>query len=146
MQRSTTKMPDVAAEQLQLLPDRVRSRPVDIAHIPLLRSTTAALEYACTLASVVPKQVYPYMDYDKSAWSRICSGELDLDGREIHRFESVVGNHAYLFYLNHEAGFDLTTLRKTQDDQEKRIEELEREVADRDRSIRLLVDALKGKP
>ena len=144
MQRDSTKLRDV--EQLPLLPEKkIQSHPVDLARIQLLQSTKEALEYGCTLANVVPKQVYPYMDCDKSTWSRICSGEWDLDGRDIRHFDCVVGNDAYLLYLVHDHGYDLNSLRKTQDDQEKRIAELEREVADRDRSIRLLVDALKGR-
>lgn len=143
MQRRPTKLPDV--EQLPLLPERIQSKPVDYARIRLLQSTTEALDYACTLAGVAPKQVYLRMDIDKGTWSRICSGEFDLDGRDIRRFDSEIGNDAYLLYLLHDHGYDLDSLRKTQDDQEKRIAQLEQEVADRDRSIRLLVDALKGK-
>lgn len=147
MQRDSTKLRDVAEEQLSLIPDRrIVSRDPDRAHIRLLTSTKAALEYACQLANVVPKEVYPYMGCDKTTWSRICSGEWDLDGRDIPKFNQVVGNNAYLLYLCHVDGIELESLRKAQDDKDKLIEALKRQVADQERAIRLVVEAHRGKP
>lgn len=128
-----------------MLPEpSIKSHPVDYARIRLLQSTTEALDYACTLAGVVPKQIYPHMDCDKSTWSRICSGEWDIDGRDIHRFDSLLCNDAYLLYLNHQHGYDLDSMRKTMDDKDRVIAEQAEKIADQERSIRLLVDALKG--
>lgn len=147
MQRDSTKFRTVEdGEQLALIPDRkIMSRPVSLEHIPVLKSTANALEYACQLAGVDRKEVYPHMECDKTTWSRICSGEWDLDGRDIRKFSRVVGNDAYLFYLNHIHGYDLASLRKVHDDRDRRIFELERQVAERDRAIELFVKATKGK-
>lgn len=146
MQRDSTKLRDVAGEQLSLIPDRkIISRPVSLEHIPMLKSTTQALEYACQLAGTVPKEIYSRMDCDKGTWSRICSGEWDLDGRDIPRLNKVLGNSAYLLYLNHVDGWDLSTLRKVQDDKDREIFELRQQVADRDRAIELFVKAAKGR-
>jgi hypothetical protein len=147
MQRRSTKLQNVEPpDQLTLLPERepIVSRPVNLDHIGVLSSTAQALEYACQLASVTPKQVYPYMDCDKTVWSRICSGELDLDGRDIPQFNKVIGNSAYLLYLAHVEGWDLTTIRKVRDDKDRRIAELEQKVADQDRAIRLMVEYNRG--
>lgn len=141
MQRASTKLEDV--EQLALLPDRPKSKPVDLARIALLQSTTEALEYGCTLAGLVPKKVYQPMDCDKGTWSRICGGEWDLDGRDIYRFDRVVGNDAYLLYLNHQHGYDLGAMRKTLDDKDRVIAQQAETIADQERSIRLLVNAMK---
>lgn len=136
----------VEHEQLSLIPDRkIVSRPVDLHQVRVLKSTQAALEYACMLANVVPKEVYPYMEYDKTKWSRIIGGERDLPGRDIPKFNRVVGNNAYLLYLNHLDGIDLDSIRKAQDDKDKRIAELEQTVADQERAIRLVVEAHRGK-
>lgn len=145
MQRDSTKLRNV--EQLSLLPERkkITSAAVDLNHVPLLRSTKEALEYACRLADVVPKEVYPYMDCDKTTWSRICSGEWDLDGRDIHRFSKVVGNNAYPLYIVHEHGYDLHSLRAAQDNKDRRIAELEKTVADQERAMRMWVEAQKGR-
>ena len=146
MQRASTKLRDVAAEQLSLIPDRkIISRPVSLEHIPVLKNTAQALEYACQLAGVVPKEICPHMECDKSTWSRICSGEWDLDGRDIPRLNRVLGNSAYLLYLNHLDGWDLTSLHKVQDDKDREIFELRQQVAERDRAIELFVKAAKAK-
>lgn len=127
MQRPSTKLRDVEhqdGEQLSLIPNRkIISRPVNLAHIPVLQSTKQALEYACQLADVAPKEIYLQMEIDKGTWSRICSGEWDLDGRDIPRLNQVVGNSAYLLYLNHIDGWDLVYMRKTLSDQERQLEE-----------------------
>lgn len=89
---------------------------------------------------MVPKQAYDPMGIDKTTWSRITSGEWDLDGRDVPQFNKVVGNNAYLLYLNHEDGIDLNSIRKTMDDKDRRIAELEDQVADRDRRIETIIE------
>ena len=129
-------------QQLPLIPEKpILSRPVDLTYIPVLKCTADALDYACRLANVVPKAICPLMECDKTVWSRICSGELDLDGRDIPRFNKVVGNSAYLMYLNYVDGWDLASMRKAQDDKDRRIAQLEQELADRDRAMALWVSA-----
>lgn len=143
MQRSTTKLRDV--EQLSLIPERqpIVSEPVNLQHIPLLKNTADALDYACRLAKVVPKAVYTNMGCDKTVWSRICSGELDLDGRDILKFDRTINNDAYLFYLVHQHGYDLPSMRKRGDDKDRRIAELEQELADERRLNTKMVDRLR---
>lgn len=148
MQRSSTKLRNVAdSEQLPLLPEHktVVSKPVSLDRIYTISDTHEALMYGCELAKLAPKQVYPLMDCDKTVWSRITSGEFDLDGRDVLKFDRAVNNDAYLLYLNHIHGYDLTTLRKVQDDKDRRITELEQKLADRDRLIQLQADLLRGK-
>jgi hypothetical protein len=144
MQRSSTKLRGV--EQLSLIPERrpIVSEPVNLQHIPLLKSTADALDYACRLAKVVPKEVYPNMGCDKTVWSRICSGELDLDGRDILKFDRTINNDAYLFFLVHEHGYDLASLRKRGDDKDRRIAELEQELADERRLSAKMVNHIRG--
>lgn len=146
MQRDSTKLRHV--EQLTLLPQReIVSKPVNLEHIPLLKSTAEALGYACQLAGVAPKEVFPLMGprWDKTKWSRITSGERDLLGRDIPRFNQVLNNSAYLLYLNHVDGWDLETMRKAGDDKDRRIAELEQRIADQNRAIQLMVQYQKGK-
>lgn len=139
MQRDSTKLSTV--EQLALLPPAgVVSRPVSFDRIYTLTSTHDALMYGCELAKMVPKQAYGPMRIDKTTWSRITSGEWDLDGRDIPQFNKVVGNNAYLMYLNHLDGIDLASIRKTMDDKDRRIAELEAKVADRDKRIETIIE------
>lgn len=139
-------MKDVA--QLALLPEppKVISRPVSFERIYQLTSTHDALMYACELARksngdpVVPKLIYGEMGCDKTVWSRITTGELDLDGRDIHRFSTVVQNDAYLLYLNHQHGYDLAAMRKTLDDKDRRIAELEKKLADSEQKYQTVIE------
>lgn len=140
MQRPATKLRNVE-QQLPLISEKpIVSRPVDLSYIPSLQSTSDALDYACKLANVVPKALCPLMDCDKTVWSRICSGEFDLDGRDIPRFNKVIGNSAYLFYLNHVDGWDINSMRKAQDDKDRRIAELEQRLAKKEVEVNALID------
>lgn len=139
MQRVSTKLS--AVEQLQLIPQpSVVSRPVSFDRIYTLTDTHDALMYACELGKKVPKQAYEPMGIDKTTWSRICGGEWDLDGRDILKFDRIVGNDAYLLYLNHLHGYDLASMRKAQDDKDRRIAELEAQVAERDKRIETIIE------
>jgi hypothetical protein len=144
MQRSSTKLRDV--EQLTLIPERrpIVSEPVNLQHIPFLKNTSDALDYACRLAKVVPKEVYPNMGCDKTVWSRICSGELDLDGRDILKFDRTINNDVYLLFLVHQHGYDLASMRKRGDDKDRRIAELEQELADERRLSAKMVNHMRG--
>jgi hypothetical protein len=141
MQRHATKLQPVEAEQLSLIPDRkIVSRPVDLDQIRILRGTNKAIEYACLLAGVVPKEICSQMEVDKSTWSRICSGEWDLDGRDVPKFNQIVGNSAYLLYLCHLDRWDLDSMRRlAQNDLELENAELKKKIADQGRAIELLV-------
>jgi hypothetical protein len=142
MQRVATKLKDV--EQLSLLPAKAASRPVSLDRIYTLTDTHDALLYACELARLVPKKVAPLIGVDKTVWSRITTGEFDLDGRDIYPFDTAIGNDAYLLYLNHIHGYDLASLRKVQSDSDKRIAELESENRDLRRAMTLWVEAQKA--
>lgn len=130
MQRPATKLNDVAQLALLPAPPEIISRPVSLDRIYQLTSTHDALMYGCELARrsngdpVVPKLIYSEMGCDKTVWSRITSGELDLDGRDIKQFSDVVRNDAYLLYLNHRHGYDLASMRKTMDDKDRTIADL----------------------
>lgn len=137
--------------QLSLLPDKkVISKAPSLDHIPLLKNHRAALEYACQLADVEPKEVCGLMvsagaKYDKTKWSRILSGQRTLPSSDVTKFNRVIGNNAYLLYLNHLDGIDLLSIRKTGDDKDRRIAELEQAVADRDRALSLVLDAQRNR-
>lgn len=149
MQRSASKLKvDAAAvEQLSLLaaPGKKPSRPVSFDRIYTLVDTADALSYACELAGVSPKAIYGDMEIDKTVWSRILSGEWDLDGRDVPKLNKVTGNNAYLMYLNHLDGIDLHSIRKTMDDKERENFELRQKLAQRDEQLRVAVELISGR-
>jgi hypothetical protein len=84
------------------------------------------------------------MGCDKTVWSRICSGELDLDGRDILKFDRTINNDVYLLFLVHQHGYDLASMRKRGDDKDRRIAELEQELADERRLSAKMVNHMRG--
>ncbi len=143
MQRETTKLRVVEQpSQLSFIPERTFvSRPVDVQHVALLKNHRAAIEYACLLADVEPKQVYTLLNYDKTKWSRICNGERALPSGDIKKLNAVLGNKAYLLYVNHDCGVDISTIRDLGDDKDRVIAEQAQEIADLRRAMRLQAEA-----
>lgn len=130
------------SEQLELLPQRaVVSGPVDLSYIPRLKDTARAIEYACSLADLDPKQLCPDVVPDKTAWSLITTGKREPRFGEAWRFNKRVGNSALSLYFAYVDGWDLGYMRLRVDDAQRRIRELEEQVAERDRAIQFIVDA-----
>lgn len=144
MQRSSTKLRDVVVtEQLPLIPDeKIISRPVSFDRIYTLTDTHEAFEYGCELARQVPKKLYTRMECDKTVWSRIASGEMDLDGRDILPFNRVVNNDAYFLYLAHIHDYDLTSLRKNYASEAERKNA---ELIEENKALRTALDYVLGK-
>lgn len=118
---------------------------VSLEHIPLLKHSGKAVEYACSLADLDPKQLCPDVFKDASACSRILSGERSLRFDEAWRLNKRTGNRALTYYFNHMDGVDIASMRLREDDSARRIRHLEGEVARRDDAIQFLVDAAHGR-
>lgn len=124
--RSTTS---AEVEQLSLIPFRKPCPPPDLAYLMSLPNFRRAMRYAMSLADMEPKQVYGPLGKDKATWSRIENGDMSFPADDLLHFCEVVGNDAALMWLNCSAGYDITTMRKTLDDKDKRIEQLEAQLA-----------------
>jgi|SRR6185312_7909625 len=145
MQRRPTKSAHVE-QQLSLLPERkVLSRPENRDHIRLLTSTKEALEYGCQLAGVERKEIYSDMGCDKTTWSRILSGEFDIDGRDIPKLNKLLGNSAYLLYLCFADGWDLDSMHKAMSDVERENAELRKQLEEERRAFRLAIEYHQGR-
>lgn len=134
--------------QLSFLPGKkIISRPPSIEHIPLLKSHRKALEYACELADVEPKEVCGLLvnaglRYDTTKWARILKGERTLPSADITKLNSVLGNNAYLQYLNYLDGIDLSSMRKRGDDKDRVIADQAQEITDLKRVVRMQTEAM----
>jgi hypothetical protein len=84
-----------------------------------------AIRYSMSLADLEPKQVYEPLGKDKAVWSRIENGDMSFPADDLVKFCQIVGNDAAILFLAHSAGYDIGSMRKTQDDKDKRIAELE---------------------
>lgn len=127
MQRTSTKSDKV--EQLNLLPQRSSPKPPDEVYLAALPSFRRAVRYSMSLADLEAKQIYEPLGKDKATWSRIESGDMGFPADLILPFQSLVQNSAPLLWLLHQDGWDITSMRKRQDDKDKRIAELEQQLA-----------------
>jgi hypothetical protein len=125
-------------EQLALLPAKALCPPPDLERLTALPNWRRAMRYSISLADLEPKEVYVPMEKDKGTWSRIESGDMSLTVSELPKFQRIVGNDALLLWLNHDAGYDIKTLRLRQDDKDRRIFELERQLAEERREKEII--------
>lgn len=130
-QRKSTESSDV--EQLSLIPARKPSSPPDVAYLLGLPNLRRVIRYSMSLADLEPKQVYGPLGKDKATWSRIENGDMSFPADDLEKFRQIVGNDAVILWLAHQAGYDVATMRKAQDDKDKRIAELEAALAESER-------------
>lgn len=106
----------------------------------------AAWNYAQDFACLEDKQVYMELGIDASHWSKIRKGHASPPADErFVRYLDVVRNEIPLVWLVESRGYDFLSLRKHRDDKDRRIAELEQQLADQQRAIRLLVEAKAGR-
>ena len=130
-QRTSTK--SVHVEQLQLLPQRAPAKAPDLAYLLSLPNLRRVVRYSMSLADLEPKQVYEPLGKDKATWSRIEGGDMGFPADLIMPFQAITKNSALILWLAHQDGWDVTSMRKRQDDKDKRIAELEQQL-ERERS------------
>lgn len=141
MQRTSTRSDDV--EQLDLLPARKASGAPDLAYLATLPDFRRAIRYSLSLADMEPKQVYEPLGKDKATWSRIEHGDMGFPADLIVPFQRVVGNRAAILWLNHASGFDLASIRLRQDDKDRRIFDLERQLEDERQKNRIISEFVR---
>lgn len=98
-----------------------------------------------SLADLEPKQVYGPLGKDKATWSRIENGDMSFPVDDLGRFCEIVGNDSLLLWLNHAAGWDIASMRKTMDDKDRQIFELTKLVAERDRALEIAAQLVSGR-
>lgn len=119
-----------SVEQLSLLPARKASPQPDVAYLMGLTSLRRAIRYSMSIADLEPKQVYGPLEKDKATWSRIESGDMSFPADDLPKLCQVIGNDAAVLWLAHATGFDLASMRKLQDDKDRRIADLEQQLAE----------------
>lgn len=137
--------------QLELLPQRAEPHreemtPEMIRSIRRRPTFLAAWNYAQDFAALEDKQVYVDLGIDASHYSKIRSGKASPPADErFDRYLDLVRNEIPLIWWVEKRGYDFLSLRKHQDDKDRRIAEQDQQIIDQDRTIRLLVEALRGK-
>lgn len=126
-QRQSTISADV--EQLSLLPAKRTAPPVDLNYIKTLTNFRRAIRYSVSLPDLEPKEVYDPLDMDKSIWSRIENGGMSFPADQILALAKITQNKAPFLWLAHQFGFDIERLPLLRDDKDRRIAQLEADLA-----------------
>ncbi|HEX2652108.1 MAG TPA: hypothetical protein VHN11_00460 [Xanthobacteraceae bacterium] len=108
-QRRATSSADV--EQLDLLPRKKPSAPLDKDYCKALPSLRRAINYSLSLADMDPKEAYGPLEMDKAIWSRIANGGMSFPADDIPKLKHVTGNEAAIYWLAVACGYDLRPLR-----------------------------------
>lgn len=136
--------------------DLLRSSPIAPPHVEpvtpeLIRSIKkrptllAAWNFAQNFAALEDKQVYEPLQIDSSHWTKIGKGTASppADERFVQYFD-VVQNEFPLIWLAEARGYDWMTIRKHRSCEQRRISELETEVQDLRRLVRLQAELGNG--
>lgn len=138
-------------QQLELLPVKTgpHIEPVTdslIAQIRRKRTFLAAWNFAQDFADLEHKQVYEPLGIDSSHWTKIRNGQASPPADErFNKYLDVVKNEIPLIWWTESRGYDWTTLRKHQSEEQRRIAELEAENRELKRSMVRWAEAYRGK-
>lgn len=140
-QHNTTELS--VGQQLTLLSQRPERKEPDLAYLASLPNFRRVLRYSVSLADLESKQVYDPLGKDKATWSRYESGDAPFPAELILPLRAITNNDAPLFWLNYQAGFDLTTLRPRESDTERQLREAREEAAELRRTLKYVLEARK---
>lgn len=140
-QHNTTELS--VGQQLTLLSQRPERKEPDLAYLASLPTFRRVLRYSVSLADLESKQVYDPLGKDKATWSRYESGDAPFPAELILPLRGITNNDAPLFWLNYQAGFDLTTLRPRESDTERQLREAREEAAELRRTLKHVLEARK---
>ena len=130
-QSKSTVSRGVDTQQLSLLSTpKTQASPVDIAYLRGLPSFRRAVRYSVSLQDMEPKEVYGPLEMDKAIWSRIENGSMSFPADEMMKLAAITQNRAPFLWLAHQFGYDIERLPLLRDDAQRRIAELEKELAE----------------
>ena len=105
--------------------------PIEIAPHEIARKTSlgSAFELCLEAAGIEPKQLQAELKLDKAQWSRWTSGQEGVNWPKFSAVMDLCGNDAPLLWMNHDRGYDLSSLRKLETETERENRRLREEVA-----------------
>jgi hypothetical protein len=144
MQTNSEDRQQLAFELVQPPPEP-HVEPVTPELIRIVRRKPTLLHawnFAQEFSGLQDKQIYEPLAIDSSHWTKIGKGTASppADGRFTKYFQ-LVGNEFPLIWLAEACGYDWTTIRKHQSNEQKRIADLERENTELKRAMSLWAEA-----
>lgn len=100
------------------------------------RDQLQAISLSIQVSGLEPKQIYKPLGIDKGTWSNIMSGQMHFPTNKYEQFMDIVGNEILLIWLAFRRGKGLHDLVDAKD---KRINDLEAKIAEKDKEIETLI-------
>ncbi len=129
-----TEQPEL---QLMWARDWVELIQADVGDLPTFGD---ALDKCQRAAKVPAKEIMLALSIDEATWSRYKSNNAAISGANIKKLEKLCGNDAPTIWLAWQGGKEL---RVREDEKDRRIRELEDEIAKKDSQHEYLVGVLK---
>ena len=95
--------------------------PTEITPKEVIRKTSlgAAIQLCAEAAGLEPKQIQADLKLDKAQWSRWESGHEGVIWPKLSAVMDLCGNDAPVWWMLHDRGYDLHSLRKLETETEK---------------------------
>lgn len=114
----------------RLLRLRRGAQQVDLGLVLAQPSLLAAIKLCITAAGFeCEKVVYGELDIDAGHWSRIMRGEAHFPTGQLAPLMKLCGNDAPLFWLLAAQGYDPTSVRRSEDEKDRKLREAEERLA-----------------
>lgn len=114
---------------------------LDLSIIKRQKTFLAAVLLCITASGKDRKQIYGAFGIDAASWSRIESGQVNFPINRLPNLMVLCGNEAPLIWLVEQMGYDWSTIRRHSSGSEQRIQQLEQELQDVRRAMKLVMEA-----
>lgn len=124
------------AQQLSLLGVFKKvAQPVSDEIIRKQGSHLQAIKLAVQSSGLEDKQIYAPLGIDKATWSKILDGQFSFPTNKYEQLFDLLGNEIPLIWMANRRGYALVPM---QDAKDKRISDLERELADAKKEVEIM--------
>jgi len=129
------------------MPNQI-SIPVEIRTEEIARKRTLgqAIELCAELAGyALDKQLQEELGVDKAQFSRWISGQEGVVWPKFEKLMDACGNDAPLFWMLHQRGYDLGSIRKRESELEKALREEREQKAELEKQVEFLTNVISGR-
>lgn len=120
--------------------------PVNPEEVARKKSLGAAIELCAEVAGfALDKELQQELEVDKAQFSRWLSGTEGIVWPKLERLMDRCGNDAPLFWMLHQRGYDLHSIRKRETETERQLRVAQEALQAAHAANRVLVEALHGR-
>lgn len=116
------------------------------AEIERKRTLGAAIELCIEAGGfAMDKQCSIDLGFDKGQLSRWQSEQEGIMWHKLRKIMDACGNHAPVLWMLHQLGYDITSLRKRESENERELRIARERIVELERDKRVLVEAMNGR-